>query len=60
MNYLRMTMNQLSNILHNVSQHPSEKGCNDALNSIKQILKDYNYAGGEVTIQDYRDKKPWG
>lgn len=56
MNYLQMTMNQFSNILHNVSQHPSEKGCNDALNSIKQILKDYNHSGGEVKIQDYRDK----
>ncbi|WP_339304246.1 hypothetical protein NST33_17670 [Paenibacillus sp. FSL L8-0435] len=55
MTYLQMTMSQLSNILHNVSQHPSEKGCNDALNSIKQILNDYIHSGGEANIKDYRD-----
>jgi hypothetical protein len=55
--YLDMTMHQLSNILANVSQKPSERGCNDALDSIRRMLEEYQRAGGKVNLTDYRETR---
>ncbi|WP_405169369.1 hypothetical protein [Paenibacillus sp. FSL H3-0286] len=59
MNYLEYIMNGLGNILHNTSQNPSEKACNQVLDSIKRMLEEYNEAGGKVNITDYRDGNPF-
>lgn len=51
--YVEKTMTQLSNILYNGSQSATK---NEILDSVKRMLKDYNDAGGNVRIYDFRDK----
>ncbi|MDP9675378.1 hypothetical protein J2W97_001361 [Paenibacillus jamilae] len=56
MNYLEVTMRGLSNMLYNISQNPSKENCNVMLDSIKRTLADYNEAGGNINIKDFREK----
>ena len=57
MSYLSYVMNGLGNILYNTSNNPSEKTCNEILDSIKRMLEDYNQSGGNVNITDHRENK---
>ncbi|MET3209632.1 UNVERIFIED_CONTAM: hypothetical protein ABIC26_002579 [Paenibacillus sp. PvR008] len=54
MSYLEVTMRGLSNMLYNISQNPSKENCNIMLDSIKRTLADYNEAGGNINIKDFR------
>ncbi|MBE7896067.1 hypothetical protein G7L40_20795 [Paenibacillus polymyxa] len=57
MSYLEVTMRGLSNMLYNISQNPSKENCNVMLDSIKRTLVDYNEAGGNISIIDFREKE---
>lgn len=55
MSYLEVIMRGLSNMLYNISQNPSKENCNVMLDSIKRTLVDYNEAGGNIKIKDFRE-----
>lgn len=53
--YLKHTMQGLSTIVYNVSQNPDEKKCNQIIDSLKGMIRDYNEASGEnIDIIDHR------
>lgn len=56
MNNEEITMHKLSNILHNATQSASSISRDEILDSIKMILRDYNYNSGyeKIRIVDYR------
>lgn len=57
MDYLKYTMEGLSNIVHNISQNPSEESCNHALDTLVRMITEYNELRMyQIRITDYRKK----
>jgi len=50
--YFKILMMKLSNVLFNGSQRGN---ADEILDSIKNILEDYNRIGGDVNIKDFRE-----
>lgn len=53
MTYLEMVIQRLSTILYNGSQPSTTK--EEILDSIKIILQEFNHAGGNTKIEDFRE-----
>lgn len=52
--YLEMVMRRLSTLLYNGSQSVTSK--DEILDSVKRLLQEYNEAGGNAKIEDFRYK----
>lgn len=55
--YLDYVMRRLSNVLYNCSQRHTEENYNYALDSIKRMLEEYERAGADLSIIDFRERK---